>query len=71
MAVNVELEPDNTYRITVEEDGFLAWGWVSFSHLIDPKTNQLRQAIKSQAEDALLAGAAGVTLPTGDNRATA
>ena len=54
MEKKVSPTEDGMMRVCVEEDGFEACGWVSSWHLAEPKANQLREAVRKMAEEAIL-----------------
>jgi hypothetical protein len=54
MTVETEMTDDDCVKITVTEEGFTEVGWVSSFHLVDQKTNQLRDCIRQKALKALL-----------------
>ena len=43
--VTTEQLEDSTVKVTVSLDGKSETGWISSFHLIDPKVNQLKEAL--------------------------
>ena len=49
MNVTTEQLNDGMVKVTVEQDGILATGFVSSFHLVDPKAKQLKEVISLMA----------------------
>ena len=46
-----EYRDDGTVKVTVEQGGFKAIGFVSSAHLVTPKENQLLRALNGGIQD--------------------
>ena len=47
--INTEQLDDGMVKVTVEQDGIIATGFVSSFHLVEPKAAQLKQVVSSIA----------------------